>query len=69
MPDLLHQLHKGVFKDHLVKWCANIIGEKGLNSHLKAMNSYLGLQHFKFPQLASGQVQNIKKWRKSYLEL
>ncbi|KAG1887742.1 hypothetical protein F4604DRAFT_1877525 [Suillus subluteus] len=35
-PDLLHQLHKGVFKDHLVKWCIDI-----------AVPNYPGLRHFK----------------------
>ncbi|KAJ7790726.1 hypothetical protein B0H14DRAFT_3115522 [Mycena olivaceomarginata] len=35
-PDLLHQLHKGVFKDHL-----------GLDRHFKAMNAFAGLRHFK----------------------
>ena len=46
-PDLLHQLPKGIFKDHLVKWCTAVVGEAGVYACFKAMNSYPGLCHFK----------------------
>ncbi|KAI6028035.1 hypothetical protein PISMIDRAFT_99001 [Pisolithus microcarpus 441] len=46
-PDILHQLHKGIFHDHLVQWCMSIIGEKEINVHFQAMTQYSSLHHFK----------------------
>jgi hypothetical protein len=36
-PDLLHQLNKGVFKDHTVKWCRKLLGDKEVDRRLKGM--------------------------------
>ncbi|KAG6914685.1 hypothetical protein DXG01_015946 [Tephrocybe rancida] len=46
-PDLLHQIHKGVFKDHFVKWCSAIMGTDEIDACFKAMAAHPGLRHFK----------------------
>lgn len=47
-PDHLHQLLKGVFLEHLVKWflSKHLIGHKIIDSRYQLMSPHHGMQHF-----------------------
>ncbi|KAI0081369.1 hypothetical protein K474DRAFT_1759598 [Panus rudis PR-1116 ss-1] len=46
-PDILHQLHKGVFKDHLMAWLTRLLTEEEIDRRFKAIPQMPGLRYFK----------------------
>lgn len=45
-PDILHQIHKGMFKSHLFQWCQDILGTAEMDQRFSAMPSHPSLRHF-----------------------
>jgi hypothetical protein len=67
-PDLLHQLHKGVFGDHLSKWLTKCVsgGKPEIDRRFKAIPRQQGVRHFSegtssVTQWTGGEYRNMEK--------
>ncbi|KAF8598297.1 hypothetical protein BDV93DRAFT_534372 [Ceratobasidium sp. AG-I] len=68
-PDILHQLHKGVFKDHLMDWCLRLVKHlqgsvDNVDYRYKAMPHHSSLRHF-----ASGVTKLKQTTAKEHREM
>ncbi|KAF8590955.1 hypothetical protein K439DRAFT_1644482 [Ramaria rubella] len=64
--DILHQLHKGVFKDHLCSWCMSLASTTKTDACFQAMPSHPSLHHFKkgistISQWSGTEYKNMEK--------
>lgn len=68
-PDILHQLLKGVFNDHLLPWITTITGEAALDARFQVMSNYQGLRHFKdgISCLSQWTGKEIKEVQRTFL--
>ncbi|QRV82415.1 C2H2 zinc finger [Ceratobasidium sp. AG-Ba] len=55
-PDLLHQMHKGVMKDHLTKWLQHLLGSRKVDERHTSMPKYHGMRHFK------NGISTVSQW-------
>ncbi|EUC55341.1 hypothetical protein RSOL_110870, partial [Rhizoctonia solani AG-3 Rhs1AP] len=55
-PDLLHQVHKGVMKDHLIKWVTTILGKPIMDERYMTMPESHGMRHIK------NGISSVSQW-------
>ncbi|KAF8589286.1 hypothetical protein K439DRAFT_1612873 [Ramaria rubella] len=65
-PEILHQLHTGVFTDHLVAWCMSLAMKPEVDACFQAQPTHPSLCHFKkgictISQWSSTEDKNMEK--------